>query len=105
MVRALQLLLFSKCLILILFFYLGNGSHASVAAIFSNLNDQETSDYLKDLDNMTKVVLKAESEEQIMNAAKTLEENNVKHYIWREQPENLISALASKPIYFNLQNY
>lgn len=90
---------------MILFFYLGNGSHASVAAIFSNLNDQETSDYLKDLDNMTKVVLKAESEEQIMNAAKTLEENNVKHYIWREQPENLISALASKPIYFNLQNY
>lgn len=76
---------------------IGNGSHASVAAIFSNMNDQDTTDYLKDLDNMTKVVLKAENEEQIVNAAKTLEDNSVKHYIWREQPENIISALATAP--------
>lgn len=82
---------------LIYFSRLGNGSHASVAAIFSNMNDQDTSDYLKDLDNMTKVVLKAENEEQIVNAAKTLEDNNVKHYIWREQPENIFSALATVP--------
>lgn len=61
------------------------------------MNDQDTTDYLKDLDNMTKVVLKAENEEQIVNAAKTLEDNSVKHYIWREQPENIISALATAP--------
>ena len=68
-----------------------------MAAIFSHLNEPETSEYLTNLDHMTKVVLKAESEEQILNAAKTLEQNNVKHYIWREQPENIISALATVP--------
>jgi len=46
---------------------------------------------------MTKVVLKAESEQQILDASQTLEQNNVKHYIWREQPENIITALATVP--------
>jgi len=76
---------------------IGQGCHASVAAICSNINDPQTSEYLQDLDHMTKVVLKAESEQQILDASKTLEENDIKHYVWREQPENIISALATVP--------
>lgn len=46
---------------------------------------------------MTKVVLKAESEQQIIDASTKLEENGIKYYIWREQPENIITALATIP--------
>ncbi|KAI2811007.1 peptidyl-tRNA hydrolase domain-containing protein 1 [Blomia tropicalis] len=76
---------------------IGQGCHASVAAIFNQINDPRTNDYLKDLDHMTKVVLKAESEQQIIDASTKLEENGIKYYIWREQPENIITALATIP--------
>lgn len=68
-----------------------------MAAIFSQKDDEKTVEYLKDLDRMTKVVLKANSEEEILSAAETLRSNHIGHYIWREQPENIISALATVP--------
>lgn len=68
-----------------------------MAAIYSNLNDPQTSEYLKDLERMTKVVLKANSEQEILAASEILKENNIEHHIWREQPENIISSLATVP--------
>lgn len=46
---------------------------------------------------MTKVVVKAESEEQLMKFSETLTSKGIKYYLWREQPENIITALASAP--------
>jgi hypothetical protein len=43
------------------------------------------------------VVLEARSLEQLRNLASKLEESDVKHKLWIEQPENFATALATKP--------
>ena len=69
-----------------------------MAAICSQgVTDALTTAYLADLDHMTKVVLKAESEQAILDAAKTLSTNGIPHYVWHEQPENIVTALATAP--------
>ena len=78
-------------------FILGQGCHASVAAIYKYLNEPETAEYLANLDRMTKLVLKAESEEQILKTSELLAVNEIKHYLWREQPENYVTSLATAP--------
>lgn len=72
-------------------------SHASVAAIFKNYEDQNVTEYLSQLDTMHKVVLEIGSETKLNNLAKKLEENQIKHYLWTEQPENIPTALATMP--------
>nr|XP_027194004.1 putative peptidyl-tRNA hydrolase PTRHD1 [Dermatophagoides pteronyssinus] len=76
---------------------IGQGCHASVAAIYKYLNEPETTEYLANLDRMTKLVLKAESEEQILKTSELLTVNQIKHYLWREQPENYVTSLATAP--------
>lgn len=46
---------------------------------------------------MTKIVLKATSVEQIMQTSALLAENQIEHYVWKEQPEDIVSALATAP--------
>ncbi|XP_054157085.1 putative peptidyl-tRNA hydrolase PTRHD1 [Oppia nitens] len=89
---------------------IGNSCHASVAAIVSNLSsssstaantaadaDNDTVEYIKQLDSMTKVVLKADSELELRQCCQKLDENNVKYYLWTEQPENIVTCLATIP--------
>ncbi|KAH9506542.1 peptidyl-tRNA hydrolase domain-containing protein 1, partial [Dermatophagoides farinae] len=65
---------------------IGQGCHASVAAVYKYLNEPETIEYMANLDRMTKLVLKAESEEQILKTSGLLTASKIKHYVWREQP-------------------
>jgi peptidyl-tRNA hydrolase len=76
-------------------------SHASVSAIVENYEDKLTQEYIskENIDNMHKVVLSVESEEEILETEKMLKEDKISYRIWREQPENIITALALKPYY------
>lgn len=53
--------------------------------------------YLKDLDNMHKVVLEARGEEDLVKISEKLKEAGVDHKLWIEQPENFPTCLAVKP--------
>ena len=46
---------------------------------------------------MHKVVLEAKDESELLSVADILKNNNIDHIAWREQPENYITAIATKP--------
>jgi hypothetical protein len=59
--------------------------------------DSETQQYVQHLDSMTKVVLKAENESQLLEVCDCLTTNNIKYVLWKEQTENMITCLATTP--------
>lgn len=59
--------------------------------------DHETQEYVKQLDSMTKVVLKAENEAQLLEVCDSLTSNQISFVLWREQPENIYTCLATTP--------
>lgn len=73
------------------------GAHASTAAIASSLTDVKTSEYLKDLGNMHKVVLAVKDEAHLLKTATALEAAGLNFHLWREMPENIPTALALTP--------
>ena len=46
---------------------------------------------------MHKVVLEAKDEADLMDVDAKLNDGNIDHVVWREQPENIITAIATKP--------
>lgn len=76
----------------------GNSCHASVAAIVKHLTtDPETEEYCKDLTRMTKVVLKADNENQLLDVCTKFDANGIKYHLWVEQPENINVCVATVP--------
>lgn len=73
------------------------GAHASVAAISQSLDQADTQSYLNELETMHKVVLKAESEEQVQQLVQRLSAAGIRHYAWIERPEDILAAVASAP--------
>lgn len=71
--------------------------HAVTAVTHLFREDDITQEYLKDLDNMHKVVLEAADEKSLVALKDKLEENNIKHKLWIEQPENIPTCLVAKP--------
>lgn len=80
--------------------------HASVAAIWESRNDTATSAYCSLPGNgddtasnpqMHTVVLEAPNESSIHKLATKLTEADIKYVMWREQPEDYVTALAAKP--------
>ncbi|KAJ8960625.1 hypothetical protein NQ318_013917 [Aromia moschata] len=71
--------------------------HAVSAVTHLFHDDDATQEYLKDLDNMHKVVLEATDEKSLYDLRDKLEENGVKHKLWIEQPENIPTCLVAKP--------
>ncbi|XP_023946086.2 putative peptidyl-tRNA hydrolase PTRHD1 [Bicyclus anynana] len=71
--------------------------HASTAALHLYKEDNNTIQYLNDLDNMHKVVLEVPNEESLKKVAEKLKENSIDHKLWIEQPENIPTCLALKP--------
>ena len=76
--------------------------HASSAAIHLNYEDQETRQYLKDLDNMHKIVVNVPNENDLIQLSEELNKNDIKFKLWMEQPENIPTSLATKPYKKNL---
>ncbi|KAJ8956220.1 hypothetical protein NQ314_006753 [Rhamnusium bicolor] len=71
--------------------------HAVTAVTHLFHEDEHTQQYLKDLDNMHKVVLEAVDEKSLVALREKLEENNIGHKLWIEQPENIPTCLVAKP--------
>lgn len=71
--------------------------HAVTAVTHLFYDDEHTQLYLKDLDNMHKVVLEAPNEESLKTLNSKLLEANIKHKLWIEQPENIPTCLVAKP--------
>lgn len=71
--------------------------HASVASISNSMNSPYTKSYLSDLENMHKIILKADKVEDLLNTEKKLKESNIAHHLWIERPEGLASCLAVSP--------
>ena len=71
--------------------------HASTAAMYLNRDDQATIAYQADVDAMHKVVLEVKDEAALRALSMKLDEAQVLHKCWIEQPENYATSLATKP--------
>jgi len=71
--------------------------HAATAAIHLYYSDEHTQQYLRDLDNMHKVILEAPGEGDLLKVSEKLKEGGVDFKLWVEQPENFPTCLAVKP--------
>lgn len=71
--------------------------HAVTAVTHLFHSDDYMQKYLNDIDNMHKVVLEAKDEASLTNLKDKLIENDVKHKLWIEQPENIPTCLVVKP--------
>uniref|UniRef100_A0A069DVR4 peptidyl-tRNA hydrolase n=1 Tax=Panstrongylus megistus TaxID=65343 RepID=A0A069DVR4_9HEMI len=80
--------------------------HACTASIHLFYEDKNTQEYLKELDSMHKVVLEVPDEDVLKKLAVKLEQDNIDHKLWIEQPENIATCLVLKPYPKNeVQNY
>jgi peptidyl-tRNA hydrolase len=70
-----------------------------VAALETYKSNESTKAYVskEGLPSMTKVVLEVKGEAQLLNLSEKLTENNVDHYVWREQPEDYVTCVALRP--------
>ncbi|XP_055609453.1 putative peptidyl-tRNA hydrolase PTRHD1 isoform X2 [Uranotaenia lowii] len=71
--------------------------HAVAAVSHLYAQDPETVEYFQDLDNMHKVVLEAPDTAKLLALGEVLQQNDIKHKVWIEQPENLATCIAFKP--------
>ncbi|CAK9295995.1 unnamed protein product [Gordionus sp. m RMFG-2023] len=71
--------------------------HASSAALIVFINDKNVIDYTENIQHMTKVILQIENESLLKNLSNDLHKHNIDHKLWIEQPENIITCLATKP--------
>lgn len=76
---------------------LAQACHATTAVIHLFYEHEDTQKYLKDLDNMHKIVLGVANEEDLQKMHHKLTENGVDHKLWIEQPENFPTCLALRP--------
>lgn len=77
------------------------GAHAAVAAVTAGVSsdDADSREYTSsaNLPRMHKAVLEVKGLTQLENLAAKLDAASVRHYLWREQPENVATALATWP--------
>ena len=71
--------------------------HATTAVIHQFYEKEDTKNYLKDLDNMHKIVLCVKNEEDMKSLHVKLTEAEIDHKLWIEQPENFPTCLAVRP--------
>ncbi|XP_070533424.1 putative peptidyl-tRNA hydrolase PTRHD1 [Ptychodera flava] len=71
--------------------------HACTAVLHTFHSDPNVQQYTSDLDHMHKVVLEAKDEDSVRKLSDKLQEDNIDHKLWIEQPENIPTCLASKP--------
>ena len=76
---------------------IAQGAHASVAALHESRDQPATQAYLANLDAMHKIVLAAPSAEAIEGVAAALRSARLGARVWVEQPEAVVTALATAP--------
>eukprot|EP01070_Trichotokara_eunicae_P000906 Trichotokara_eunicae@DN1333_c0_g1_i1.p1 len=73
--------------------------HASIAAIYENYNEPNTQSYLKNLPTMNKRVVQGANAEFLIQLSENLKEKGVPNFLWVEQPENIVTSLATAVTY------
>jgi hypothetical protein len=68
-----------------------------MAAVWTNRDHTDTVAYLAALDSMHKVICAAESEAAVRATADALSAAGVGHKLWVEQPEGIVTAVATRP--------
>lgn len=71
--------------------------HAATAVCHLNREDAAVQAYFADLDNMHKVVLRADDEAALQSLARQLTEADIRHKLWIEMPEEIATCVALKP--------
>lgn len=75
--------------------------HACVAAVWASRADGATQEYCGPGGaggaQMRTVVLAADGEGDCVRLAESLAESGVRHAVWREQPEDCVTAVAAAP--------
>ncbi|KAM6221678.1 putative peptidyl-tRNA hydrolase PTRHD1 [Rhynchocyon petersi] len=71
--------------------------HAATAALHIYRDHPHTAAYLQHLGHMRKVVLEAPDENTLKSLAETLQQKNINHTLWLEQPENIATCIALRP--------
>jgi peptidyl-tRNA hydrolase len=73
--------------------------HAAVAAVSASRGDPATEAYICEsaLGTMSKVTLGVKGRAQLETLAARLARDGVVHHLWHELPENVPTALASRP--------
>mmetsp|Transcript_29635 Transcript_29635/g.66427 ORF Transcript_29635/g.66427 Transcript_29635/m.66427 type:complete len:151 (+) Transcript_29635:166-618(+) len=80
---------------------IAQGAHAAVAAVAEGLaqGDADTAAYVapEQIDSMHKAVLEVKNLGALQKLAERLSGADIAYKMWREQPENIETCLASKP--------
>jgi peptidyl-tRNA hydrolase len=76
--------------------------HATTYATFKYTNHPDTIEYLKNITEMTKIILKITSED-ITDLSDALNASYVDFVEWRESPEDIVTCLCTRP--FVLDDY
>ncbi|KAJ3034701.1 peptidyl-tRNA hydrolase domain-containing protein 1 [Rhizophlyctis rosea] len=72
--------------------------HATAAVLHLNKDNPDVQQYLKDWKGMTKVSYEVKNETALRAVADKLTDKNIPYHMWVEQPENIITCLATVPI-------
>ncbi len=76
--------------------------HATTSATFTYIKNEDTINYLKNINDMTKIILKIKNTD-IDELVESLRKYNIDFIEWKEPPENIITCIATRP--FVLDNY
>ncbi|XP_038051459.1 putative peptidyl-tRNA hydrolase PTRHD1 [Patiria miniata] len=71
--------------------------HACTAVLHRFREDENVHLYTSNLDNMHKVVLEAQNEDNLRTLSAELTSARIDHTLWIEQPENCATCIAVKP--------
>ncbi|CAH6786874.1 putative peptidyl-tRNA hydrolase PTRHD1 [Phodopus roborovskii] len=71
--------------------------HAATAALHIHRDHPHTVAYLRELGRMRKVVLEAADETTLKELAEALQQKEIDHMLWLEQPENIATCIALRP--------
>ena len=84
------------------------GCHIVSKVLWELREEENVIKYMSDIDNMHKVTLGAKDEAELTGLEEQLKEAGVECRAWREQPENVITALvisSQPPAYARLPHY
>lgn len=81
---------------------IAQASHAAVAVVTEHIDDPMVRQYApfdgdKDKLQMHKVVLQAQSEDQLVEMSRKLGDHDIVHRMWIEHPEKIPTCIAVKP--------
>ncbi|VDD92286.1 unnamed protein product [Enterobius vermicularis] len=72
------------------------GAHAATACLWKFRDDPEVLSYMSNLEHMRKVTLEVSDEQELMNCAAMLQENNIDNSVWIE--DGMPVCVAVKPL-------